>query len=105
MAGAHRDPARLTVTRGLQERYPPCSDQPTGAAAVIRTGQAELVPEITDEMLEHYAVVGPWDEIGDKLLARYQGTAARVVLYLAAEGFQQDPKLLARWGEVARAIA
>jgi hypothetical protein len=26
------------------------------------------------------------------------------VLYLAADGFEQDPKMLARWGEVARAI-
>jgi probable F420-dependent oxidoreductase len=64
-------------------------------------GMSEL---ITDEMLEHFAVVAPWEEIGDALLARYRDTAARVVLYLAAEGFEQDPKMLARWGEVARAI-
>ena len=65
-------------------------------------GMAEL---ITDEMLQHYAVVAPWDEMADALLDRYRGTAARVVLYLAAEGFGQDPKLLARWGEIARAIS
>src|SRR5581483_9221048 len=64
-------------------------------------GMSEL---ITDEMLDHYAVVATWDEIGDALLARYRDTAARVVLYLAAEGFEQDPKMLARWGEVARAV-
>ena len=64
-------------------------------------GMSEL---ITDEMLEHYAVVAPWDEMGDALLDRYRDTAARVVLYLAAGGFAQDPKMLARWGEVARAI-
>jgi PAS domain S-box-containing protein len=56
VAVAHNDPARLTFTRELQERYPPSPDQPTGAAAVIRTGEAELVPSITDEMLEEAAV-------------------------------------------------
>lgn len=64
-------------------------------------GMAEL---ITDEMVEHYAVVARWDEIGDALLDRYRGTAARIVLYLATEAFEQDPKMLARWGEIARAI-
>jgi PAS domain S-box-containing protein len=56
VAVAHHDPARLTFTRELQERYPPSADQPTGAAAVIRTGEAELVPSITEEMLEQAAV-------------------------------------------------
>ena len=64
-------------------------------------GMAEL---ITDEMLEQYAVVATWDEMGDALLDKYRGTAARLVLYLATEGFPHDPKTLARWGEVARAI-
>ena len=56
VAVAHRDPARLTFTRELQERYPPSPDQPAGAAAVIRTGKAELVSVITGEMLESAAV-------------------------------------------------
>jgi PAS domain S-box-containing protein len=56
VAVAHEDPARLTFTRELQERYPPSPEQPTGAAAVIRTGNAELVSVITDEMLEAAAV-------------------------------------------------
>jgi PAS domain S-box-containing protein len=55
VAVAHNDEARLTFTRELQERYPPRPDQATGAAAVIRTGEAELVPSITDEMLEKAA--------------------------------------------------
>src|SRR6185437_4969815 len=47
----HRDPAQIAFARELQERYPPDPASPTGAAAVIRTGEAELVPEITDAML------------------------------------------------------
>jgi PAS domain S-box-containing protein len=64
VAVAHHDPARLTFARELQERYPPKPDQPTGAAAVIRTGEPELVPVITEEMLESAAV----DELHRELL-------------------------------------
>jgi PAS domain S-box-containing protein len=49
---AHRDPAQIAFARELQERYPPDPSSPTGAAAVIRTGEAELVPEITDDMID-----------------------------------------------------
>jgi PAS domain S-box-containing protein len=56
VAVAHSDPVRLTFARELQDRYPPSADQPTGAAAVIRTGNSELIPNITDEMLQKAAV-------------------------------------------------
>ncbi|HCB34510.1 MAG TPA: LLM class F420-dependent oxidoreductase, partial [Acidimicrobiaceae bacterium] len=61
-------------------------------------GMADL---ITDEMLEHFAVVAPWDEMADRLTDRYGGTAARVVMYLAAEQMRHDPDTVAKWGEVA----
>src|SRR5581483_10931091 len=51
LAIAHRDPAQVTFARELQERYPPDPAGPTGPAAVIRTGEPELIPEITPEML------------------------------------------------------
>jgi PAS domain S-box-containing protein len=51
LAVAHEDPAKLTFARELQERYPPDPAGETGPAAVIRTGEPELVSEITDEML------------------------------------------------------
>jgi PAS domain S-box-containing protein len=56
IAVAHADPAKITFACEVAERYPPQPDQPTGAAAVIRTGVAELVPEITAEMLAGSAV-------------------------------------------------
>jgi probable F420-dependent oxidoreductase len=59
---------------------------------------------ITDEMLEHYAVVAPWDDLADTLLARYDGVAARLVSYLAESSIRADPTTLPRWGEVARAV-
>ena len=59
---------------------------------------------ITDEMLEHYAVVAPWDELADRLLERYAGVAERLVMYLAEASIRADERNLGRWGEVARAV-
>jgi PAS domain S-box-containing protein len=50
IAIAHRDPAKVTFARELQDRYPP-RDEATGPAAVIRTGEPELVPEITEDIV------------------------------------------------------
>ena len=61
---AHVDPEKILFVRELQERYPPRDDRPTGVAAVIRTGEPELVPEITEEML----VAGANDELHLDLL-------------------------------------
>ncbi len=63
-------------------------------------GMAEV---ITDDMLEHFAVVAPWDEMADRLKDRYGGTAARVVMYLAEEQIRKDPDMVHKWGEVAQA--
>ena len=65
------------------------------------TGMAGL---ITDEMLEHFAVVARWDEMADALVARYRGVASRLVMYLAEDGITGDPASVARWGEIARAV-
>jgi PAS domain S-box-containing protein len=56
VAVAHNDPAQVTFARELQERYPPDPNAGTGAAAVIRSGEAELVPEIPERMLRAAAV-------------------------------------------------
>lgn len=60
--------------------------------------------EISDEMLDLYAVVAPWDEMADRLLERYRGTAARVVMYMTEQHLRQDPTTIGRWGEVAAAV-
>jgi PAS domain S-box-containing protein len=52
LAIAHADPAKLTFALELQERYPPGSADAAGAPAVIRSGEPELVSEVTGEMLE-----------------------------------------------------
>jgi PAS domain S-box-containing protein len=53
VAVAHVDPEKVAMARELQQRYPPDLDAPTGAANVaLRTGEPELYPEITPELLE-----------------------------------------------------
>jgi probable F420-dependent oxidoreductase len=65
---------------------------------------AGMAAAITDEMLEHFAVVASWDDLADALVARYGGVAARLVMYLAEPSIAAGPAALGRWGEVARAV-
>lgn len=59
---------------------------------------------ITDEMLDAFAIVGPWDEVADRVVERYGGLATRVISYLTVEDIARHPDHLARWGELARAV-
>jgi alkanesulfonate monooxygenase SsuD/methylene tetrahydromethanopterin reductase-like flavin-dependent oxidoreductase (luciferase family) len=65
---------------------------------------AGLTATITDEMLEHFAVIAPWDELASALIERYKGIGTRLVMYLAESSIAADPSALGRWGEVARAV-
>jgi len=73
--------------------------------SLIKQGDtAAMADTITDEMLEHFAIVCTWDELADRLIDRYRGTASRLVMYLADETIRRDSATLGRWGEIARAI-
>jgi signal transduction histidine kinase/CheY-like chemotaxis protein len=48
---AHIDSAKVAWAQELGRRYPPDPDAPTGLPQVLRSGQAQLVPEITEEMI------------------------------------------------------
>src|SRR3954465_3748800 len=53
VAVAHVEPEKVALARDLQQRYPPDLDAPTGSANVaLRTGESELYPEITPDLLE-----------------------------------------------------
>ena len=72
---------------------------------LMRAGDLDaMAATITDEMLEHYAVVCRWDELADRLIDRYAGTASRLVMYLAEASIRSDPSAAGKWGEVARAV-
>jgi probable F420-dependent oxidoreductase len=65
---------------------------------------AGMTALITDEMLAHFAVVAPWDDLADALLTRYRGVASRLVMYLGEDSLEADPAHAGRWAEVARAV-
>jgi PAS domain S-box-containing protein len=61
---AHTDPAIREMAIEVSKRYPPDPDAPAGLHQVIRTGQPELYPEISDDLIrastrdeEHYQAV------------------------------------------------
>ena len=56
LAVAHIDPAKIAFVEELQRRYPPDPEAPQGAWNIVRTGRSELVPLVTDELLEAAAV-------------------------------------------------
>lgn len=51
LAVAHVDPAKVQLAVETHRRFPPDPEATHGVANVLRTGKAELVSEITDEML------------------------------------------------------
>jgi probable F420-dependent oxidoreductase len=64
-------------------------------------GMAGCIP---DDLLEHFCVSGDWASVADQLIARYHGTADRVVSYFAGGEWGRDPARLGPWGELARAV-
>lgn len=55
VAVAHADPGRVALAKQLHEQYPPDKHANIGVWNVLREGKAELVPEISDELLERTA--------------------------------------------------
>jgi len=54
-AVAHVNPEKVRWAKALREKFPPDVDAPRGVYHVIRTGQAELYPEITVELVREGA--------------------------------------------------
>ncbi len=77
---AHVDPAMLRFVRELRERYPP---DDTTSWRVIRSGQSEIYPEISEELLRQSAR----DAEHLELLRRLQLRSAMIVpLKIRSEG-------------------
>jgi PAS domain S-box-containing protein len=51
VAVAHVDPAKMDLAHDLYRRFPPDPSAPNGVWNILRTGEAEIVAEITDDML------------------------------------------------------
>ena len=52
LAVAHTDPAKIEAVTEIERRFPPDPNAPAGTPQILRSGKAELVREITTEMLE-----------------------------------------------------
>jgi signal transduction histidine kinase len=55
LATTHADPEMLELIRSLDQRYPPDDEAQYGAGSVVRSGEAQLVPEMTDEIVGQIA--------------------------------------------------
>lgn len=51
----HSDPAKVALAREFGERWPPDLDAPSGVPQVIRSGEATLLPEIPDAVIDQMA--------------------------------------------------
>ena len=81
VAHASADPAREPLLERLSRRHPARWDSPHPAARCLRTGEAILVPEITDEFLR-----GHCEDEEHLELVRAIGTRSAVVVPLVARG-------------------
>jgi PAS domain S-box-containing protein len=81
LAVAHADPSRVAWARQVRRDYPPHPDAPSGVPAVLRTGQAEFYPEVTDAMLLATA-----RDAAHLALMREVGITSVIVTPLAARG-------------------
>ena len=81
VAVAHVDPEKVQWAQELSRRYPPRLDAPSGVPNVLRTGQPEIYPEITDEML----VAGAIDDEHLRI-TRELGLRSAMIVPLAARG-------------------
>jgi probable F420-dependent oxidoreductase len=66
---------------------------------------AGMAAVVTDDILEHFVVTAGWDDLADKLMARYDGVADRVVSYFAGPAWTQDRDSLGRWAQVTARIS
>jgi PAS domain S-box-containing protein len=82
-AAAHADPDRRGLINELRAAYPADSTASQGLPYTIRTGESQLIPEVTDEMLEVGALAQ--DEEHARLL-RALGFKSAIVVPLRARG-------------------
>jgi PAS domain S-box-containing protein len=81
LAVAHANPDKVRFAEELQRKFPPNPESGTGVYRVLRTGEPEVYPEITDELLAASAQ----DEEHLRIL-REVGMRSAMVVPLVARG-------------------
>ena len=56
-----------------------------------------MAAQITDEMLDVYAITSTWDDLPRRLVQKYHGIAARLIMYFATEAWEHGEEMMARW--------
>lgn len=64
-----------------------------------------MADTITDEMLEHFAVIATWDDMPEALVSRYSGTASRLIMYMGRDEILRDTDQRTKWAGVAQAVS
>ena len=77
----HSDPTKLELAKRLAERYPARVDAPFGAPEVMRTGEPQMSPDITDELL--VAVAHDAEHLR---ILRELGLSSYIVVPISAQG-------------------
>jgi PAS domain S-box-containing protein len=114
VAVAHVDPAKVQLAHDLHRRFPYDPADPHGTPHVLRTGQPELVPEITDAMLAQSVAdeerlrallaLGLRSYVGVPIQIRGQGVG--VLTFIAAEsGRRYGPADLTLARDLAQRVA
>ncbi|MBT6273130.1 MAG: TIGR03617 family F420-dependent LLM class oxidoreductase [Chromatiales bacterium] len=81
------------------------SDTREKLVACLKAGDMDgLGALVSDDILEHFAVVAKWDDLADKLIDRYQGIAQRLVMYHGRQSLEENPQSQGKWAEIARAV-
>lgn len=78
---AHKDPSKVEVVHEFRRRFPPHADGGHSLTKVLRSGEPELVAELSDEMLAFEAR----DEEERRML-RSVGLRSRIIVPLIARG-------------------
>lgn len=81
VAALHADPEKAAVLAELQERYPPDRAARNPSANVLRTGEPEVIPDLTDEILADHT-----RDAEHARLVRELGIKSMLAVPLAARG-------------------
>jgi PAS domain S-box-containing protein len=81
LAVAHVDPEKVAWAIELNQARPPDPDAPTGLPNVLRTGQSEFIPVITEEMLA--AAIKSEEDLA---LVRRVGFSSVIIVPLTVQG-------------------
>jgi PAS domain S-box-containing protein len=82
LAVAHQDPEKVRWAHELQDRYPPDPDAPHGVPQVLRSGEPEFFPEISEELLD--AALG--DDLELRRIVEELGLRSSICVPLTTRG-------------------